>query len=468
MAGSDHRGESAPELRRTWARSDRPVPRRVVRPLQAFLETEASSGVLLLVAAIVALLWANSPWSASYGTLWHTELTVRIGSYAISQDLLHWVNEGLMSLFFFVVGLEIKRELTTGELRDRRAAAAPVIAAVGGMVVPALIYLAINAGGPGERGWGIPMATDIAFAMGVLAITARHAPASLRLFLLTLAIVDDIGAILVIAVFYTADLSLPPLLLAAVLVVVGLLLRRVNVRAMAIYLVLGLAIWLAVYESGVHATIAGALLGLLTPSIPFQRPRAVSEEARRIADATVDDPYPPDADASQWLRLAEVSREAVSPLARLESGLHLWVSWLIVPLFALANAGVPIHREDVAGAATSPITIGIVLGLVVGKTLGITGATWLAVRMGWSRLPEGLALGHVVGGAAVAGIGFTVSLFIAELAFTGEILDTAKVGILVASVVASLLGYLLLARLPERTAQQRLRDEAVLVGEESG
>jgi NhaA family Na+:H+ antiporter len=285
----------------------------VVRPLQSFLEAEASSAILLLLAATIALVWANSPWRESYRALWETVVTISVGDHAITGDLRHWVNDGLMSLFFLVVGLEIKRELVTGELRDRRAAAVPVIAAVGGMILPALIYLALNPSGVEARGWGVPMATDIAFALGVLTLAARSAPAGLKPFLLTLAIVDDIGAIIVIALFYSEGISAAPLAVAVGLVVLMVVLQRFDVRATLVYVGLGFGVWLALSESGVHPTIAGVVLGLITPAEPFQRPRAVSGEAHRVADATMDSPPTPDADAPEWLWLASLAREAVSP-----------------------------------------------------------------------------------------------------------------------------------------------------------
>ena len=420
-----------------------------MRPLQEFLQEETSSALLLLAAALVALIWANSPWSDSYVSLWSTELGITLGDVSIVEDLQHWVNDGLMTLFFLVVGLEIKRELTTGELSDPRAAAVPVIAALGGMIVPALLYLALNVGGAGQDGWGIPMATDIAFALGVLTLAARAAPPSLKPFLLTLAIVDDIGAITVIALFYSDGVNMTPLLVAVGLLVAIVLLQRIEVRWAVVYIALGVAVWLAVYESGVHPTIAGVALGLLTPSEPFQRPRAVSREAHRIADETMDDPIPPDADAPSWLRLAEISREAVSPLARVEASLHPWTSSLIVPLFALANAGVVLSGDVVTDAVTSPVTLGIVLGLVVGKVVGVSGATWLAVRTRIGRLPEGASWRHLMGVSAVAGIGFTVSLFVAELAFPeGPLVDLAKVGIFAASLIAGAIGFAILRPRP--------------------
>ncbi len=441
--------EPGDELRVSWSRSARPIARRIVRPLNEFLEEESSSGILLLAAALLAVAWANSPWRASYEDLWHTELSFRLGGRVLREDLRHFVNDGLMALFFLVVGLEIKRELLIGELQQPRSAALPVIAALGGMVVPAGLYLLLNAGGEGSEGWGIPMATDIAFALGVLTLAARHAPANLKPFLLTLAIVDDIGAILVIAIFYSGGISAVPLLVAVGLCAAIVVLQRANVRATAVYVGIGVAVWVAVSRSGVHPTIAGVALGLLTPALPFQRPRAVSQEARRVADETVDQPSPPDADAHHWLTLAWLTREAVSPLARVEHFLHPWTSYVIVPLFALANAGVRLSREAMGDAVSSSVVWGIVLGLVVGKLAGISLACALAVRFRVARLPEGVAWSHVVGAAAVAGIGFTVSLFIADLAFGEARLDElSKVGILQASILAGILGWALLRIAP--------------------
>jgi Na+:H+ antiporter, NhaA family len=432
-------------LRVPWSRSKGAVARRLVQPLQSFLQAEASSAVLLLCAAVLAIAWANSPWSAAYEELWRTVVTLRVGDWVLREDLRHFVNDGLMSLFFLVVGLEIKREFLTGELRDRRAAALPVVAALGGMVVPALVYLSLNAGGEGARGWGIPMATDIAFALGVLTLAARSAPAGLKPFLLTLAIVDDIGAIVVIALFYSGGLAMRPLLVAAALIGAIVVLQRLDIRSAVVYVSLGLGVWLAFHESGVHPTIAGVILGLLTAAVPFQRPRAVSAEAIRTAETTVDEPEPPDADSPQWLRLAMLSREAVSPLARLEAALHPWTSFAVIPLFAFANAGVRLSAEALRDAVMSPVAIGVALGLVAGKVLGITLASALAIRTGLGRLPPGCGWRHMVGLSAVAGVGFTVSLFIAELAFGDPGLAAeAKVGIFAASVIAGVLGFVVL------------------------
>ena len=429
----------------------------MVRPLQSFIDEEASSGIALLFAALVALVWANSPWRASYENLWTTSLSLSIGGWSITEDLRHWVNDGLMALFFLVVGLEIKRELLTGELRDPRAAVVPIVAAVGGMAVPALVYVAVNAGTGNVAGWGIPIATDIAFAVGVLTIAARHAPAGLKPFLLTLAIVDDIGAIVVIAIFYSHQIAWQALGVAAGLCVAIVVLQRIQVRAAFVYVGLGIVLWIAFFESGVHPAVAGVLLGLLTPAVPFQRPRAVSEEAHRVADLTVDDPEPPDVDAHQWLWLTSLSREAVSPLARVEHLLHPWTSLLVIPLFALANAGIRVSADAVVQSLTGRVGLGIILGLVVGKLVGVVGAGLGAVRFGFGRLPSGMQAGNLVGIGSVAGIGFTVAIFIAELAFVEPaVVEQAKLAVVIASMMAGILSWGLLRLL----AKGSTRDEA--------
>ena len=442
------------DIRPPWSRSDRTVPRVVVRPLQEFLQTSTAAAFVLFGAIVVALAWANSPWRESYVSLWHTALAVRVGSVTIGSDLHFWINDGLMTLFFLVVGIEIKREFTIGELRDRRAAALPAIAAVGGMLVPALLFLAVVGSGDARKGWGIPMATDIALALGALLLAARHAPAGLKPLLLTLAIVDDIGAILVIAIFYPQGGNATELLGAVALLGVIVLLQRLHVRATVVYVAIGIGVWYLTYRAGVHPTIAGVALGLLTPSVPFQRPAAVSAEARRTAEETVDDPTPPDVDAGSWLRLAWLSREAVSPLARTEHALLPWTSFVVVPLFALANAGVTLAGETLRRSMTERLGLAIVLGLVVGKPLGIAVAARLSAATGVGRLPRDVGWGHIVGMGATAGIGFTIALFIAELAFpeSPELLAQAKVSILVGSVLAGVIGHVILraARRPAR------------------
>jgi Na+:H+ antiporter, NhaA family len=385
-------------------------PVRLVRPLVEFLRTEAASGVALLAAAVVALVWANSPWQQSYVDLWTHELAIGIGSHSLELDVRGWINDGLMTIFFFVVGLEIKRELVVGELRQPRRAALPVIAAAGGMVVPALIYTALNAGGAGADGWGIPVATDIAMAVGVVSLLGAAVEPSLKLFLLALAIVDDIGAIAIIAVFYSHGLDAGAALAALAILAVVVACRVMGVQAIAVYVVLGVALWLAVQQSGIHATITGVVLGLLTPTTPLRN------------------------------RDGDVAGSVVESLERL---LHPWSSFVVVPLFALANAGVPVSSEALREAWSSPITHGVVAGLVLGKLVGVSVATWAAVRLGVGELPAGTTWRAVVGIGAVAGIGFTVSIFVTDLAFDDPSLrDEAIIGILAASVLAALLGAL--------------------------
>jgi Na+:H+ antiporter, NhaA family len=418
-----------------WMASDRKLARYVGRPVASFLRVEAAGGIVLVLAATAAMVWANSPWAGSYEALWHTEVTLRFGGLEISEDLRHWVNDALMVVFFFVVGLEIKYEIVAGELRDPKAASVPIIAAFGGMAVPALIYAAFNVGGPGSVGWGIPMATDIAFAVGVLSLLGSRIPSPARVFLLTLAIVDDIGAIAVIAVFYTADLSLTWLAIAGLLLLLMLGLRIVRVWSMSVYVVLGVAVWLATYESGVHATIAGVLLGLLAPALPLLD----QDGAKRYARAAIADEH---LDAGELRRFRFLLGESVPVAERLSAQLHPWSSYVVLPIFALANAGINLSGEALADALASPVTAGVALGLLVGKTVGVAAASWISVMLGLGRLPHRTTWTMLVGLGAVAGIGFTVSLFITGLSFAeGSQLEAdAKVGILGASLVAALGG----------------------------
>jgi NhaA family Na+:H+ antiporter len=421
----------------TGARADR---QRLIRPLVDFLHTEAAGGVALVAAAIVALLWANSPWGASYDDVWTTHLAFVLGDWELDLDLRDWINDGLMVLFFFVVGLEIKRELVEGELRDPRRAALPACAALGGMIVPALIYAAFNAGGEGSKGWGIPMATDIAVAVGVLSLMGSRVSPSLKVFLLALAIVDDIGAIVVIAVFYTEDIGGEALLAAAGLVVVVAAMRRAGITSIAPYVVIGAAFWLALHESGVHATLAGVVLGLMTPTQPIRHPELV--DAGELADVS-------SYEAAR--QTATAARESVSVVEWLEHQLHPWTSFVIVPLFVLTNAGVPLSGAAVSDALRSPVARGIVAGLVIGKFVGVAGFTWLAARLRVARLPEDATWSGILGVSALAGIGFTVSIFITDLAFAGTSLeDEAKIAILAASVLAAASGSALLLTLSRR------------------
>jgi Na+:H+ antiporter, NhaA family len=453
------------ELRHPWAESDRFVARRLARPAQRFMEIEAAGGAVMMLAAITALAWANSPWHGAYESLFETRLAIEMGDLAhVDLSLREWINDALMAIFFFVVGLEIKRELVVGQLRDRRAAALPAIAAVGGMVVPALLYLAFNAGGAGADGWGIPMATDIAFAIAVVSLLGTRVPAGAKLFLLTLAIVDDLGAIVVIAVFYTSDLSFGWLALAVAAVLAAVWITRVNVRAFAPYAALGALCWFALHESGVHATLAGVAFGFVCPAWSFYDPARFGERARaliaEIEQTYVDPRIDPREHEENVARLAEVSRlarETESPLDRNEHKLAPWVGFGIVPLFALANAGVAL-----GGAGFGTVATGVAVGLVVGKTVGVFGATWLAVQARVGRLPAGTSWNHLLGIALCAGIGFTVALFVAGLSFEeAAITDEAKVGILAASLVAGVAGYSWLRRVGRGAGVPEHRTEPV-------
>ena len=467
----------APGVQYSWAESDNFVPRTFVRPLQRFMDTEASGAIFMLAAAIAALVWANSPWWRAQETLWETELLIELGHLAhIELTLVEWINDALMAIFFFVVGLEIKRELVQGELRDPRKAALPAIAALGGMVVPALLYAAFNAGRASFDGWGIPMATDIAFAVAVVALVGPRIPSAAKIFLLTLAIADDIGAIVVIAIFYTDDLSFGWLAIAAATIVAVVVARNQAVRAMPLYVAMAAFLWFAVHESGVHATLSGVALGLLTPVWPFYDPRRFAERATDLVHRA--DPLDPDhamtaaeyeLNQGELRELDRLVTETQSPLERLEHHLAPWVAFVIVPLFAFSNAGVRLTSEALDGLATDRVVLGVALGLLLGKTVGVFSATWLAARTGIGSLPAGVTYRHVLGLAVTAGIGFTVALFVAGLAFGpgSAFTDSAKIGILGGSLVSGLVGYALLRTSPPAAATEAgaVRPDRALTGE---
>ncbi|MGI8794601.1 MAG: Na+/H+ antiporter NhaA [Acidimicrobiales bacterium] len=414
-----------------------PEPRvRMPRSIRRFLNTEASGGVVLLIAATVAIIWANSPWKEGYQTFFHTKVALSAGPFHIEDDLVHWINDALMAIFFFVVGLEIKRELVVGDLRSWRRASLPAIAALGGMVVPAVLYYLVNIGHLGAHGWGVPMATDIAFAVGVLALLGSRIPHSLKLFLLTLAIVDDIGAIVVIAIFYSNELDWIALGIAVGLIGVVVLMRRMRITAVPLYFVVGSVIWLAVFESGVHATIAGVVLGLLAPA----RPLAAADVVREWVVDLQDDPDP-----HTTREMTALARNTVSVAERLEEMLHPYTSYLIIPLFALANAGVEFSASAISSRDAGRVALGVIVGLVAGKMIGVTVFAVVADRLGIGELPVDTTPLHMVGIGAVAGIGFTVSLFIADLAFKRpELAAAAKIGIFGASILASAIGVTIL------------------------
>ncbi|MDY7104001.1 MAG: Na+/H+ antiporter NhaA [Actinomycetota bacterium] len=446
---SPHHGPDEAFPRHRWGESNRFVPRTFVQPFQRLMHEETTGGVVMLIAALVAIVWANSPFFHSYEDLWHhTEIGFEIGDLLhVEHSLAHWVNDALMALFFFMMALEIKRELLFGHLRDPRAAALPAIAAVGGMVIPASIFFAMNAGGAGVDGWGIPMATDIAFAVGVVALVGKRVSPGARVFLLSLAIVDDIGAIIVIALFYTESVSFGWLAAAVVGLVVVDVMRRIDVRSHALILPLGIFVWLCVLESGIHATIAGVALGFLTPAWPFYDPHRFAGSAlplvNRVQRNFDDGLTHAEAEENEHVMadLVRLSRETMSPLQRHLFLLEPWVAFGIVPLFALANAGV--RFVDGVEGMDNAVTFGVAAGLILGKTIGVFGATWIAVKAGIGRLPDRTNWSHVVGLAMCSGIGFTVALFVANLAYpdAAALQDSAKIGILGGSFVAGVLGF---------------------------
>ena len=424
------------------------IPSYVVEPFERFFRLEAAGGILLLVAAVWALGWANSPWSASYFALWQTPVAVELGPVGLRKPLLLWINDGLMAAFFLLVGLEIKREVLVGELASLRQAALPLSAAAGGMVAPALLYVAVAGGGEAASGWAVPMATDIAFALGVLALLGRGLPSSLRVFLAALAIADDLGAVLVIALFFTAEVSAPALLAAGGIFVVLLAMNRLGVRALSAYGAVGVLLWIAVLQSGVHATVAGVLLAAAVPVGRRIDLTDFVERARSLLDRLSETGAPgervPTKEEHEAIHSLEVGTERVdSPLLRMEHGLLPWVTYGVMPVFALANAGVRFGADPV-GALTAPVTLAVLAGLLAGKQLGVAGFAWAAVRLGLATLPDRVTWRQVYGVACLCGIGFTMSIFIGGLAFEGALLDQAKMGILAGSLVSFLLGWAVL------------------------
>ncbi len=409
-----------------------------VRPFVRFMQIEASGGLLLLACTIAALVISNTNWANAFQAFWLTPISITIGHFELKETLAHVVNDGLMTIFFFVVGLEIKRELVIGELRDLRKAALPAIAALGGMIIPALLYGALQFGRPGQHGWGIPMATDIAFVVGFLTLLGKRVPPSLKIMLLSLAIVDDIGAIIVIALFYSSKLSWLALGLACLGLAVTYFFNWIGVRRVPIYTFIGIFIWLAFLKSGIHPTICGVILGLMTPASAWFGDKGLLDVMETIFHRSRDR----DLENEHILRDHEVGplsllvRETISPLERLEYALHPWVAFIIIPLFALANAGVAMKID----LLLDPISLSVVVGLVMGKPLGIVLFSWLGVKLNWARLPSSLNWPIMIGAGCMGGIGFTMSLFIAMLALDQPHLSAAKIGTLTGSVISTLLG----------------------------
>jgi Na+:H+ antiporter, NhaA family len=424
----------------------------ILRPFEDFFKSQVAGGVVLLGATLLALLLANSPWSAQYHHLWESPLSIGFAGFGLTKSLHHWINDGLMAVFFFVVGLEIKRELLAGELASLRNAALPIAAALGGMLVPALIFLASAATPPASRGWGIPMATDIAFALGVIALLGHRIPRSLAIFLTALAIVDDLGAVLVIAFFYTDTLALLPLAGAALALAAMIAGNRLGLKSPNFYALVGLVLWVALLKSGVHASVAGVLIGATIPVRPrhsqeefFSRVQTLLERYRSFE--TIEGPFHNESRLGTLLALEHVCQESMSPLQRMEHVMNSWVIFGVMPIFALANAGISLSLGELQAALAHPVTHGVALGLLLGKPIGILGFSWLAVRLKLADLPRGCGWLDILGVGILGGIGFTMSLFITNLAFDPpQLVADAKVGIFAASLLAGAAGYLLLRR----------------------
>lgn len=423
----------------------------VVEPFQRFIHAETAGGILLLGATIAAMIWANSPWAASYTEFWHIPVSLVVGSHTLTETLLEWINDGLMAMFFFVIGLEIKREILVGELASWRQAALPLAAALGGSLLPALLYAALNTGMEGAKGWGIPMATDIAFSLGILSLLGTRVPLALKVFLTALAIADDLMAVLVIALFYTSTISWTSLAVGALFLILLIGANMAGVRHLLVYSILGIGgLWLAFLLSGLHATIAGVIAAMTIPARTRLTRREFLKKGKallKLFEEVVSQDEPPLAnpERSRVTRRMNIAVAHVgTPLQQLEYALHPWVTVVVMPVFALANAGVTFDG-DVAAMLMNPVALGVCLGLLVGKPVGILLSVWIAIRGGLASMPEGVSWAQVGSVGVLAGIGFTMSLFIAGLAFpSGPVLMAAKEGILIASTIAGLTGWLLL------------------------
>ncbi len=425
--------------------------RRAMTPFEEFVHNSASSGLVLMACTVVAMAIANSGLFPFYDDVLHTKVTIGGGMFAITLTLHHWINDGLMALFFFTVGLEIKREILVGELADRRQAILPIAGAIGGMIVPALIYVAINGGTDAIDGWGVPMATDIAFAMGVLALLGKRIPKALIGFLLALAIVDDLGAVLVIAAFYTEQISIPALLFAGGAFLMLIITNKAGLRHPGPYIFWGVLLWLGMLKSGVHATLAGVITALTVPANSYCEALPFVERMRelntRFEELQEDRKNIMENGAQQKVlqSMENFVHKMESPLQRMEHNLHIWVAFLVIPIFALANAGIPIEISTLGETLMHPVTFGVVAGLVGGKLIGIFLFSWLAIKIGWTRLPQEVTMPQIASVSLLAGIGFTMSIFIAGLAFTdAQYLLNAKIGILAASLFSGVAGYIAL------------------------
>lgn len=422
--------------------------KRVSTPFEHFLHAQTTTGLILIFMTILALILANSPLTESYTHFFHTTIDFNVGSWKLSHTIHHWINDGLMAIFFFIIGLEIKREILVGELSNIKVALLPILAAIGGMLFPALIYLGINSGTEGASGWGIPMATDIAFAISALVLLGKRVPPALVTFLVALAIVDDLGAVLVIALFYTEQINILPLTLAGGAFLIMVAFNRSGIHMILPYFIVGLLMWFFMLESGVHATIAGVIAAMAIPSKPKEAPADFTRNTRNLLDEY--DNYPVTTDHMMHerqkailLNIGDRIDAVGTPSARLEHDLHLPVALIVIPLFALANAGIAIDFSSIGTSIMEPVSIGIITGLILGKVLGIFGVAWLAIKLKIATLPQNSSMSQIFGVAFLGGIGFTMSIFVADLAFINnpELIFQAKVGILVASLFAGLFGY---------------------------
>jgi NhaA family Na+:H+ antiporter len=424
----------------------------ILKPINEFLHQEASGGILLMVCTVIALVWANTALAHTYHELWHTHFIVSLGSLlTLDYSIHYWINDGLMAIFFFTVGLEIKRELLVGELSSMQKASLPIAGALGGMIIPAILYTIFNSGGEGASGWGIPMATDIAFVVGIMALLGPRVPLTLKIFVLALAIADDIGAVLVIAIFYTSEISITALVVAAIVLVILFILNKLGTKSLIPFTILGIILWLAFLKSGVHATIAGVLLAFTIPAVSRYDTNKFSDKVKQLIKSF-------DETGDHWknvlnnsdrqhdvLAIEESCEKILTPLQRFEHNLHPWVSFFIIPVFALANAGVTLAGLDIIDSLLSPVSLGIIAGLFIGKQFGIFAFSFIAVKLKLASLPEGVNWKNLYGAGILAGIGFTMSLFIAGLAFNNpELLDLSKIGILTGSLLSGIFGFVFL------------------------
>ena len=435
--------------------------KKISTPFEHFLHAQTTTGLALMLATILALILANSPLSDAYNQLFHTKIDFKVGSWALSYPIHYWINHGLMTLFFFIIGLEIKREILVGELANIKVAILPILAAIGGMVFPALFYLAINANGESMIGWGVPMATDIAFAVSVLVLLKKRIATSLVTFLVALAIVDDLGSVLVIAIFYTDQIHLLPLALSALSFLILIAFNRFGIHSLSPYFVVGLFMWSFMLESGIHATISGIIAAMAIPSKPKKAPIGFSKKIKELLNKydTLPNYSEHRLNEKQKAILIDMEKniDAIgTPASRLENNLHLPIALIVIPLFALANAGISIDFDSIGSTVMQPVSIGIITGLVLGKVIGIFGISWLAIKSKVATLPKGSTMSQIFGVSLLGGIGFTMSIFIADLAFLGapDFIFQAKAGILVASLFSGISGYLWLKYIAKSSKKQ--------------